>query len=301
VSVAFRAPPPPSTAGRLPPARAAEVRAVDRAALAALREELATEPKPGLVSPEDAGAHADMDAGTFLASLRALRGVFGEAAALGREGAPFAALRALGVEAEARMLRATGGVNTHRGAIFALGLLSAAAGRLGAEGRSCAGRALAEAVREAYGDDARRLVPADGSHGAAAARAHGVPGARGEAALGFPHVFEVGLPSLEASLGRGAARSAARVQCLFALLARLPDTNLLHRGGAEGLAFARGAARAFLLAGGVHRRGWRAHAGEIHRALVHRRLSPGGSADLLAATLFVHRLRSAVPEGGAAP
>jgi triphosphoribosyl-dephospho-CoA synthase len=85
------------------------------------------------------------------------------------------------------------------------------------------------------------------------------------------------------------------VQALFALVARLPDTNLLHRGGAEGLAFARRAAAAFLLAGGVHRPGWRAHAREVDRALVARNLSPGGSAGLLAATLLVDRLR---PEGG---
>jgi hypothetical protein len=82
------------------------------------------------------------------------------------------------------------------------------------------------------------------------------------------------------------------VQCLFALMSRLPDTNVLHRGGPEGLALARRAAAAFLDAGGVHRPGWRAHAREIDRALVARNLSPGGSADLLAATLFVHRIRS---------
>ncbi|HET8541270.1 MAG TPA: triphosphoribosyl-dephospho-CoA synthase MdcB [Anaeromyxobacter sp.] len=280
-------------AGVVPCAGAA---AIERAALAALREELATEPKPGLVSPSGPGAHADMDARTFAASARALRGFFAAAAAAGHGGAPFDALRALGIEAEARMLRATRGVNTHRGAIFGLGLLSAAAGRLAAERRPWAGDALSRAVRERWGDAIRRLAPAAGSHGAAARRAHGVPGAREEAARGFPHVFEVGLPALEASLRRGASWNAARVQALFALVARLPDTNLLHRGGAGGLALARRAAAEFLVAGGVHRRGWRAHAREIGRALVRRNLSPGGSADLLAATLFVHRLARA-PRG----
>jgi triphosphoribosyl-dephospho-CoA synthase len=115
--------------------------------------------------------------------------------------------------------------------------------------------ALARTVRDAYGDDVRRLAPAPGSHGAAVRAAHALPGAREEAALGFPHVLEVGLPALEASLRRGASRNAARVQAPFALVARLPDTNLLHRGGADGLAFARRAAAAFLLAGGVHRPG----------------------------------------------
>ncbi len=287
----------PAPAPRSPPPRAdvgrgtTRARAIERAALAALRDELATEPKPGLVSRSGPGAHRDMDARSFDASLRALRGVFADAAEAGAAGAPFEALRGLGLDAEARMLRATGGVNTHRGAIFALGLLSAAAGRLAAEGRSPAGDALGRAVREGYGDAVLRLAPAPGSHGEAARRAHGVPGAREEAARGFPHLFEVGLPALLASLRRGATPNDARVQCLLALVARLPDTNILHRGGAAGLRLARRAAAGFLLAGGVHRRGWRAHARELDRALVARNLSPGGSADLLAATLFVHRLR----------
>jgi triphosphoribosyl-dephospho-CoA synthase len=265
--------------------------AIGRAAIAALREELATEPKPGLVTPRDAGAHADMDAATFERSLRALGTFFEDAAEAGIARAPFRALRELGASAEARMLRATGGVNTHRGALFSLGLLSAAAGRLAGEGRACDAAALAETVRAAFGDSVRALAPAPGSHGAAARRAHGVGGAREEAALGFPHVLEVGLPALDGSLRRGVARRDAAVQCLLAIVACLPDTNLLHRGGAAGLAFARGAARGFLLAGGVHRPGWRAHALELHRAFVARDLSPGGSADLLAATLLVDRLR----------
>lgn len=269
---------------------ARDPREIGRAALAALREELATDPKPGLVTPRDPGAHADMDAATFAASLSALDGFFADAAAAGLAGAPFADLRALGLEAEARMLRATGGVNTHRGAIFALGLLAAAAGRLAREGRPCEEATLGETVRETWGRELRALAPAAGSHGAAAARAYGAGGAREEAARGFPHVLGVGLPALEASLRRGASPRAARVQCLLALVARLPDTNLLHRGGPAGLALARGAARGFLAAGGVHRRGWQGHAARIHRVLVARNLSPGGSADLLAATLLVRRL-----------
>lgn len=269
--------------------------AIDAAALAALLEELEADPKPGLVSPSTRGAHGDMDARTFAASLGALRGAFAEAAAAGAAGAPFDALRAIGVTAEARMLAATGGVNTHRGAIFALGLLAAAAGRLLARGRRCTPGALGREARSAFGAAVLALAPAPGSHGAAARDAHGVPGAREEAARGFPHVLEVGLPALDESVRRGAPRAAAAVQALFAIVARLPDTNLLHRGGAAGLALARRAAAEFLAEGGVHRPGWRRHAREIDRAFVARNLSPGGSADLLAATLFVDRLRSVRP------
>jgi triphosphoribosyl-dephospho-CoA synthase len=284
---------PPRLVAAPRPTRAAQpAEAIERAALAALADELAAEPKPGLVSPSTRGAHRDMDARTLEASLRALRGFFAEVAEAGRAGAAFETLRALGVAAEQRMLDATAGVNTHRGAIFALGLLSAAAGRVSAEGRRLSAEALADAVRTRWGSAIRRLAPRHGSHGDRARRAHGVPGAREEAAAGFPHVLAVGLPALRASLRRGATRNDATVQCLFALMSRLPDTNVLHRGGPDGLALARRAAEAFLDAGGVHRPGWRAHAREIDRALVARNLSPGGSADLLAATLFVHRIRA---------
>jgi triphosphoribosyl-dephospho-CoA synthase len=101
--------------------------ALGRAAIVSLYDELALEPKPGLVSFADTGSHDDMDAGTFLRSLFALRHFFVHAAAQGAASAEFAPLEALGVAAETRMLRATGGVNTHRGAIFTLGLLCAAA------------------------------------------------------------------------------------------------------------------------------------------------------------------------------
>jgi triphosphoribosyl-dephospho-CoA synthase len=101
----------------------------------------------------------------------------------------------------------------------------------------------------------------------------------------------VGLPALR--FGRTAAPSApdaARVQCFFALLAVVDDTNLLHRGGAEGLAGARMAAASFLTAGGVGAPGWLDRAVGIHRDFVAARLSPGGCADLLAATLFLDAL-----------
>jgi triphosphoribosyl-dephospho-CoA synthase len=269
-------------------------RRIGRAALAALHEELTTAPKPGLVSPGDPGAHHDMDAATFFSSLLSLRGFFGAAAAAGASGAPPATLRALGLEAEGRMLRATRGVNTHRGALFSLGLLAAAAGRLDAAGQAPTPPALQATVRDALGPALRRELPrSPGSHGSEAARRHGAGGAREEAWLGFPHLFGTGLPALHRSLARGAPRRAAVIQALLALLAVVPDTNLLHRGGAEGLDFVRGEASGLLEAGGVHREGWEAAVGALHRALVARRLSPGGSADLLAATLFVDRLAGA--------
>ena len=278
--------PPPSERSAL----AAIAREVGSGAVLALREELAARPKPGLVSPGDPGAHGDMDASTFVASIRAIEGYFVEAARAGATGSPFGELRALAIGAEARMLRATGGANTHRGAIFTLGILAAAAAGLAADGEPPRPARLRDAVRSRFGRALREMEPATGSHGSAVARRHGVPGARAEAASGFPHVFEVGLPALEGSLARDAPREAAALQCLMSLVAVLPDTNLLHRGGAPGLRFARESARGFLAAGGVHREGWERELRSVHAAFVRRNLSPGGSADLLAASLFARRL-----------
>src|SRR5260370_4159773 len=96
----------------------------------ALLQELAAWPKPGLVSYVDSGSHTDMDAAILQASAEMLRPFFAELARAGQDGSDMAGLRAIGLRAEAAMLAVTGGVNTHRGAIFGLGLLCAAAGEV---------------------------------------------------------------------------------------------------------------------------------------------------------------------------
>ena len=266
-------------------------------ATAALLSELHTWPKPGVVSHVDNGSHTDMDVGTFRASAAALQPFYAELAATGGSGAAMAELRAIGLTAERAMLAATSGVNTHRGAIFGLGLLCAAAGAAGA-GLAAAGwdrhsiaAMLCAIVRQRWGDAIMRGPIPLQSHGTTALLRFGARGARAQAAAGFPHVLDVGLPALR--LGRTLAPGdpeAARVQVFFALLASLEDTNLLHRGGAEGLDFARRIAARFLADGGVAQAGWRDRAGVIHRDFVARRLSPGGCADLLAFTLFLDEL-----------
>jgi triphosphoribosyl-dephospho-CoA synthase len=80
------------------------------------------------------------------------------------------------------------------------------------------------------------------------------------------------------------------VQACFELIAVLQDTNLLHRGGVAGLSFAQRMARRFIDEGGVGRSDWRERALDVHRAFVARRLSPGGSADLLAMSVFARAL-----------
>lgn len=266
-------------------------REISMLALRALHDELCLYPKPGLVSRIDNGSHDDMDAATFMRSLFSLRRYFSTIYLAGATGVSFNRLQKLGIDAEKRMLRATAGVNTHRGAIFNLGILCAAAGRWEQEGGASN---LSATVVCQWSDDIKHMdsVADDASHGSRACRRYAVGGARGEAAMGFPHVFDVGLPALRAARAAGASERAARAQAFFAILAVLDDTNLLHRGHASGLAYAHRAAREFLAAGGVLRENWPVRARAIHDAFVRRRLSPGGSADLLAATLLVDRILS---------
>jgi len=261
------------------------------AAVAALLDELAAYPKPGLVSPIDAGAHADMDHALMCRSARALRHPFARIAAAGREGRPFAtALVPLGVDAEGVMLRATGGVNTHRGAIFSLGMIVAAIARADATAAVVTpARVRAALLREwgealaAHAARAGRLA----SHGALVHARTGAGGARDQAARGFPGVFETGVPVYRQALAAGLDVNAARVQTLFALMEAVEDTNVLYRGGPDAGAFVRRAAAEFLAAGGAAVAGWCARAEALHRDFVRRNLSPGGCADLLAATLLV--------------
>jgi triphosphoribosyl-dephospho-CoA synthase len=265
-------------------------------AVDALLQELAAWPKPGLVSRVDRGSHTDMDAAMLQASAEALRPFFAQLAWAGRDGANMDCLRMIGLRAEAAMLAATGGVNTHRGAIFGLGMLCAAAGQVaGISGERAAVvpvRLGDVVVRRWAGEIERSPIPPF-SHGAGALRRYGAGGARAEAAGGFRSVYELGWPALKQgrTLQPGEP-DAAPVQACFALIAGICDTNLLHRGGADGLRYASEAASSFLSNGGVGAPDWRARAAAVHAAFVARRLSPGGSADLLAMTLFVDALES---------
>jgi triphosphoribosyl-dephospho-CoA synthase len=124
--------------------------------------------------------------------------------------------------------------------------------------------------------------------GGIAARRLGLRSASDEAALGFPTLFETAEPALRAARARGLATPAARLDTLFAVMAVLDDSNLAHRGGLDGLRFARTAARDFLAAGGAAQ--GMAAAAALGAEFVRRRLSPGGSADTLAAACWLERL-----------
>jgi triphosphoribosyl-dephospho-CoA synthase len=268
------------------------------AATVALYDELALYPKPGLVSLVDTGSHSDMHAGTFLRSLFALRHAFKHLAHLGSQHAPFSALEQAGIEAERRMLRATQGINTHRGAIFNLGLLCAAAGALLTEGQTLAPTTLQTSLRRHWGAalmQRRSQSRQRATHGQRVALTLGLRSAEEEACAGMPVLFDVAVPALMAAKAAGLSPTDTRLHTFFHILATLDDTNLAHRGGLAGLRHAQQQARDFLADGGMHQPHALRAATAMHHAFVAQRWSPGGSADVLAAACWIERVCRAEP------
>lgn len=263
-------------------------------AVQALIDEADLSPKPGLVDRRGNGAHQDLHLGLMHASARALWPTFKAMAEAAQTiGEVNQALREavgrLGRDGEAEMLRVTGGVNTHRGAIWALGLLSAAAAL---ENGASAQRIAMTAAALARLDDPAAPHNPD-SHGARVCRRYGVLGAREQAQHGFPAVIEHGLPQLLASRRAGAGEQNARLDALLAIMSQLTDTCVLHRAGLDGLNRMQQGARAVLADGGAATLAGRRQLRELDRDMLALNASPGGAADLLAATLFLERLAPA--------
>lgn len=261
------------------------------AAVAALVDEATLTPKPGLVDLRGNGAHDDLNWLLMCHSAYTLHPYFAAMAQAGQALRDRQALRerigALGRDAERAMMRATSGVNTHRGAIWALGLLVTAAAQDSGECRADAVAMRAGALARLHDP---HMPAVTGNKGALACLQHGVGGARAQAMQGFPHVTRVALPALRAARGRGATEDAARLDALLAVMAQLDDTCLLVRGGRDALDTAQQGARDVLAAGGTASEPGRRMLERLDAALLARRISPGGAADLLAAALLLDRI-----------
>ena len=262
-------------------------------AVAALIEEAELTPKPALVDRRGNGAHHDLDLERLRLSAGALRDGFAAIARAASGEEPSLRLRErlgrIGLEMERRMLAATDGSNAHRGAIWTLGLLVAAAAQRRSESHPASIAATAAALARLPD----RFAPRPLSNGERARLRFGATGARGEAQAGFPHAILVGLPTLRAARGRGVLEDCARLDALMAIMASLNDTCLLHRGGRAALQAAKAGAWAVLAEGGTTSPAGLQRLHRLHDELMALWTSPGGCADLLAATLFLDRL-----EGG---
>jgi triphosphoribosyl-dephospho-CoA synthase len=263
------------------------------AAVSVLLEEAELTPKPALVDQRGNGAHHDLNLARLRRSAQSLQDGFADIARAAAVEKPSLQMREqigrIGRDMERRMLAATDGSNAHRGAIWALGLLVAAAARRRWD-RNAAGIAVAAAALARLPD---QFAPRPPSNGERARLQFGAAGARGEAQAGFPHAIRVGLPMLRATRSRGTPENSARLDALMAIMASLDDTCLLHRGGLAALDAAKAGARAVLAAGGTASPAGLQRLHRLHGELMARWASPGGSADLLGVTLFLDQL-----EGG---
>lgn len=263
-------------------------------AVYALICEVHTTPKPGLVDRSNTGSHKDMDMRMFLASAEALGPYLTACARIGMETAAlppaetFARLRAEGLAAEQVMYKETAGVNTHKGAVFTMGLLCGAAGRT--ESREPE-KLLEEVQAMTAGLTARDFAGITAENAETAGQQlyvqHGITGIRGQAEAGFPAVRNVGLPVLKQGLARGLDLNDAGCAALLHLLCAATDTNMIARSD---VATAKAVTEqvAAILANTPYPD--RSVLEQLDREFIEKNLSPGGSADLLAATYFLYFL-----------
>ncbi|MFJ4202149.1 triphosphoribosyl-dephospho-CoA synthase [Streptomyces sviceus] len=264
-----------------------EDQALALAAVDALTGQLALAPKPGLPDPRDLGARAThRDHSSLRWSAKALApGLAAMAAAARRTGEPSPQLRAelgaIGRCTEHSVGLAGGG---HRGALWTLGLLVAAAAL--DPGARSADVATAAKKIAAHSD---RRAPRRPSRGSSVSAKYGAAGARGEARAGFPHVRRA-LDALARSRKAGADESEARLDALLTVMSTLQDTELLYTAGPLGLRHVQAGARGVLEAGGTTTDAGREALLALDTDLHTRAWSPRGSAGLLAGALFVDAL-----------
>ena len=239
----------------------------------ALRMELDTTPKPGLVDKQDNGAHKDMDYALMSKSISALRPYLTRLAVESAKDIDTTKIKGIGIEAEKAMLKATGGVNTHKGALFCIGLSVAAASNLASRTRSVQAYSFKELVSRI----ASEIPLAQGTHGAEAKRSFKVSGALENARAAYPELFEDWLPYYRDLEGD----SCRCHKTLLHIMTTLDDTNILHRRGVEGLARAKSEASRLL------EDFCEAKMSSLNKDFIRENISPGGSADMLSLTIFI--------------
>lgn len=259
--------------------------------------EVSTHPKPGLVTRLSNGAHKDMSIFTFMMSSAVLSKAFNDLQDIGQAhrgtlAELFCKLRSYGVGAEAELLRVTKGVNTQRGILFAGGIVSAVSGY--AMNMGLSRDALLPLIKEmAAGLVAKELKNLDHAAMTAGEKLYykyGITGIRGEVENGFPSVVNYGLPALEDAFDKGATINDALVHALIALMTVVEDSNVIWRTDYDTLLEVQRIAKNILSLGSVFTEKGRMAIAETERYFLQRRISPGGSADLLSVTITLYLL-----------
>lgn len=267
--------------------------------------EVMTTPKPGLVDALGNGCHNDMDAALFLKSAEAIAPCWALQAETGLNGtlpkAALALLKRTGSEAERAMFEATGGINTHKGLIYLMSLLLYGAGFCAYNGRTMNAKNIAESAASAVQGVVERELGAvlktkperKLTNGERLFIAYGITGVRGEAEQAFPSVISAGLPAYRHALAAGASKNNAGLSALLAIMLVCCDSNVIHRAGYD---YAKNIYPSLVR---------KAQAGyspytcdysaliQLENEFIPLRVSPGGAADLLSCTYFLHETESA--------
>lgn len=273
--------------------------------------EVTATPKPGLVDRNDSGAHQDMDFYTFMdSSVSLYKGFFDCAmAGLSFDESDLSQLmdqiRRPGMACEAHMFRATKGINTHKGIIFSLGIACAATGYLkrpiiapvGSKGKAqtltmekicktvsqMTGHLVAKDFKDIAAKDVKTLT-----YGEKQYLHYGFTGIRGEVASGFATIQRETFKTLRTWKKKEVLKhNELSLELLLRLMQSAEDTNLINRGGIDGLVFAKRHAKAFVDAGGMTQEDAFEQLERLNLLFCDHRLSPGGSADLLSVALFL--------------
>lgn len=267
----------------------------------ALLEEVYTTPKPGLVDGYSNGAHTDMTLDTFEKSAKALKPYFVEMAKAGQRLSEtpqelFRFIRGIGRAAECAMYAATKGVNTHKGLVFSLGILCAAAAAAQEKEGNVTKESLIRMEQQMVCDilcgelGAIRRETVEKSHGETVYRAYGAMGVRGEALAGYPSVFELVLPVMQAGVAEKRTFNEVKLQTLLHLMSRVEDSNILSRTNPQMLANVQSLSQSFLRMGGAYREDAKEYLRIMDQIFTEQNISAGGCADLLALTIFVNSI-----------
>lgn len=267
-------------------------------AVKSLLDEVYTTPKPGLVDCRNNGSHTDMTINTFEKSAHALKSYFDECFSIGRSTSTlspkevFPILRNTGILAEKTMYNATGGINTHKGAIYSMGIICAAIGRLWMPETpfACASDICSQSanfVKEAAQKYFEHIDTT--TAGGKVCLKYGLKGIRGEAASGFDSVLKIGLPCYKRLIDRNFNSNDAGTITLLYLISNVKDTNLYHRGEIKGAEYAVKTTKKLLT---DFPEPSKKQIEALDDEFIKLNLSPGGCADLLAVTYFLYSLES---------
>lgn len=263
------------------------VESITQNALKALLYEVVTNPKPGLVDPVDVGSHPDMNAYMFIDSSISLRSYFHQAASIGASfdkedlHEMFESLRKVGIEAEKTMFTTTSNVNTHKGAIFSLGLFVCAAAYCEKNDKD----EFLVVKQMTKGLVKRDLGKSQLTAGERQFVKYGKGGARAQAEAGYPLVKEVALPFLKQSKGDLNIRL---LDTLMKIVSEIEDSNLIKRANnIEIIPWAQMQAKHYLALGGYGTPAGKQYMHQLNQTLKRKNLSLGGSADILILTIFI--------------